>query len=229
MPSWAFSRCSVATCPSVRPMPVLSLSTSSCIATIPISAKASRPIHRRPRISLSSKALLERPSRASTPRSAMPGVAPAEARLVAGADAYARVSRSRRTLTRQRDTRRRDRDRGGQRARASAERAGPDIRLARRGATRRLTGSDRSGAPRLKRAGRSGRGHASPPGSLEGPASFMAARRRAEEARGLRAVSAAEGTIAPRVSSAASGSRPQPQTGSRAGRCSLERARRGSA
>jgi hypothetical protein len=62
--SWASSRCNVATCPSVRPMPVLSLSTSNCMATIPIKAKASRPIHKRPRINLSKKALLDIPSRA---------------------------------------------------------------------------------------------------------------------------------------------------------------------
>ena len=43
--------------------PVLSLSTTSCIATIPISEKASRPIHRRPRISLSRSARRREPVR----------------------------------------------------------------------------------------------------------------------------------------------------------------------
>src|SRR5258705_7817261 len=43
------------------------------MATIPISAKASSPIHRRPRISRSSSALVEMSSSAPTVRSAIPG------------------------------------------------------------------------------------------------------------------------------------------------------------
>lgn len=130
-------------------MPVLSLSTSSCMATIPIKAKASRPIHKRPRISLSTKALLEMPSRAWTPRSAMPGVAPAEARLLPGAERLregelGRAGRFRGSATP-----------GAGIATAAASEPepagalGPDTRLARRGAARRLPVFDRSDTARL--------------------------------------------------------------------------------
>src|ERR1700691_434992 len=128
-------------------MPVLNLSTSSCMATIPIKAKASRPIHRRPRISLSKKALLDKPSRACAPRSAMPGVVPAGPRLGAErlrAGEFGRAGRSRGSATP-----------GTGIATAAArepERAGalePDTRLARRGAARRPAIFDRSGAARF--------------------------------------------------------------------------------
>jgi hypothetical protein len=80
---------------SERPIPVLSSSTSSCIATIPISAKASRPIHTRPRISLSSTALLETRSNASTVRSAMPGACCTRARSGRGRGWEGRAGRCR--------------------------------------------------------------------------------------------------------------------------------------
>src|SRR4029077_15051429 len=55
MLSAAFSRCSIASCVSARPMPPFSRSSPNCSVTIPISANATRPIHTRPRIRRSIK------------------------------------------------------------------------------------------------------------------------------------------------------------------------------
>ncbi len=87
-------------------------------------------------------------------------------------------------------------------------RAGPDTRRGLGTASGRHGGGCVS---RTDRRGRRGcpRAHAGSPLSV----SLRAARSRAEEARGLRAISSAEGTIARRVISAASGSRPQAHTG----------------
>ena len=103
--------------------------------------------------------------------------------------------------------------RGGHRGRAAGAR-----RAAR--AARRAWGGR---APRrARRVGRRRR-HASV------TSSFRAARSRADRARGLAATSPGVGTTARRVSSSASGSRPQRTRAGRAGRCSPAPARRGSA
>ena len=50
---WEFWRSSVAVVSTARPMPELSLSSETCIATIPMSARPTRQIHARPRSSRS--------------------------------------------------------------------------------------------------------------------------------------------------------------------------------
>jgi hypothetical protein len=46
---WEFWRSSVEVVSTARPMPELSLSSETCIATIPISARPTKQIHTRPR------------------------------------------------------------------------------------------------------------------------------------------------------------------------------------
>ena len=91
-----------------------------------------------------------------------------------------------------------------------APRAGPETRRGR--AERRAAAAARGGAPGAT-AGAAALRRAASSRLPASRCSFLAARSRAEAARGLCAISSAEGTIERRAISAACGSRPQAHTG----------------
>ena len=169
-----FWRSKVSAAVTARLMPALSLSSETCMKTMPMSATATSAIHARPR------------TRRSSTRASPTRMARVPRRSASGGRATA--ARGRRA-----------------RARVALGRGcGPEIaaRRARRGgrAARRARAD---GGRRWWRAGV----------MLGSSSSFRAARIRADRARGLAATSPGVGATARRVSSSASGTRPQAHTG----------------
>ena len=182
---------------SHRPMPVFSFSSPNCIVTIPMNAKATTPIHRRPRIRRSSSRASATASARPTARSATrrPAARPAAARGLAGAGLRAGLARPRAP-------------RRGARTAHVAPAAGPDARCRRRVAR---------AAPRRALAAR--RRHAEPPFSQLAGRPQMGR----PGARVVRDLACRRHDRA-RASSVASGSRPHTHTGKSGGQMQPVRA-----